>query len=253
MCASKKKLTRNEVYDAIQATIACVSKESRAWILKHKNSDGGLYFGMNHKLDIGKRTINIRSELGGEPIKLISLIKKTEDDCFKAKPASQINCNLVNPILWHIENVLCGGECICPSVDLASSFRPSFLVLRSPHVAERIFSNFIRKRLFEPERVYSTSDLGKILGKFNSAVQGRKLIIMNETRMAKDEWQKANGHLKSLITEDYVLIERKGLEPQVCGHYPGFMVLSNHDSPIQVEKEMAVFYASCFNNLIFKF
>lgn len=81
MCASKKKLTRNEVYDAIQATIACVSKESRAWILKHKNSDGGLYFGMNHKLDIGKRTINIRSELGGEPIKLISLIKKTEDDC----------------------------------------------------------------------------------------------------------------------------------------------------------------------------
>lgn len=69
-------------------------------------------------------------------------------------------------------------------------FRPSFLVLRSPHVAERIFSDFIRKRLFEPERVYSTSDLGKILGKFNSAVQGRKLIIMNETRMAKDEWQK---------------------------------------------------------------
>ncbi|PKK69628.1 hypothetical protein RhiirC2_712517 [Rhizophagus irregularis] len=173
MCASKKKLTRNEVYDAIQATIACLSKESRAWILKHKNSDGGLYFG------------------------------------FKAKPASQINYNLVNPILWHIENVLCGGECICPSVDLASSFRPSFLVLRSPHVAERIFSNFIRKRLFEPERVYSTSDLGKIFGKFNSAVQGRKLIIMNETRMAKDEWQKANGHLKSLITEDYVLIEQK--------------------------------------------
>ncbi|GET64999.1 highly derived D5-like helicase-primase [Rhizophagus irregularis DAOM 181602=DAOM 197198] len=53
--------------------------------------------------------------------------------------------------------------------------------------------------------------------------------------MASGEWHKANDHLKSLITEDYVSIERKGLEFQECGHYPGFMVLSNHDTPIRVE------------------
>ncbi|CAI2190958.1 11531_t:CDS:2, partial [Funneliformis geosporum] len=68
--------------------------------------------------------------------------------------------------------------------------------------------------LFGLELVYSTSDLGKILGKFNSPIQGRKLIIMNETGMASGEWHKGNDHLKSLITEDYVSIERKGLEFQ---------------------------------------
>ncbi|CAI2196181.1 16077_t:CDS:1, partial [Funneliformis geosporum] len=44
--------------------------------------------------------------------------------------------------------------------------------------------------LFGPELVYSTSDLGKILGKFNSIIQERKLIIMNEAEMASGEWNK---------------------------------------------------------------
>ena len=59
---------------------------------------------------------------------------------------------------------------------------------------------------------------------------------MNETGMASDEWHKANDHLKFLITEDYISIERKDLESQECGHYSGFMILSNHDSPIQVKE-----------------
>ncbi|PKY59484.1 hypothetical protein RhiirA4_482268 [Rhizophagus irregularis] len=58
---------------------------------------------------------------------------------------------------------------------------------------------------------------------------------MNEAGMASGEWHKANDHLKSLITEDYVLIERKDLESQDCNHYARFMVLSNHDAPIRVE------------------
>jgi hypothetical protein len=74
MCTSKKRFTCNEVYNAIQATIACVQKKMKTWILKHKKSDGGLYFDMESKLDLGKLTINI-IELSGEAIKLQSLIE----------------------------------------------------------------------------------------------------------------------------------------------------------------------------------
>ncbi|CAJ0834274.1 1583_t:CDS:1, partial [Entrophospora sp. SA101] len=113
----------------------------------------------------------------------------------------------------------------------------TILVLRSPpRCGKNIITDFIRKSLFGPELVYSMSDLGKILGKFNSSIQGRKLIIMNEAGMLSGEWHKSNDHLKSLITEDYVSIERKGLENQECGHFPGFIVLSNHDAPIRVEQ-----------------
>ncbi|RIA79495.1 hypothetical protein C1645_840550 [Glomus cerebriforme] len=153
----------------------------KTWIFKHKKSDGGLYFNMESKLDLGKLTINI-VKLG-----------------FKAKPASQINYDLVNPIIWHVKNIWCNGD--------------------------KNLSEYILKYLFSPELVYSTSDLGKILGKFNSAIQEPKLIIMNEMEMASGEWHKANDHLKSLITEDYVSIERKELKFQEYGHYPRFMVL----------------------------
>ncbi|RHZ87221.1 hypothetical protein Glove_38g65 [Diversispora epigaea] len=59
---------------------------------------------------------------------------------------------------------------------------------------------------------------------------------MNEAGMLTGEWHKSNDHLKSLITEDYITIEHKGLEPFDCGHFPGFMILSNHNAPICVKQ-----------------
>ncbi|CAG8766970.1 365_t:CDS:10 [Cetraspora pellucida] len=112
-----KKFSRMVVYEAIQATIACVQKKMKTWILKHRNLNGELMFDIGPKLDIANFTINI-IELGG---------------------------------------------------------------------------------------------------------------------MASGEWHKANDHLKALITENYVSIERKGLESQDCNHFAGFMILSNHDAPIRVK------------------
>ena len=53
--------------------------------------------------------------------------------------------------------------------------------------------------------------------------------------MSSGDWHKYNDHLKSLITEDYLTVERKGIEPKVIKDYAGFMVLSNHDAPLRVE------------------
>jgi hypothetical protein len=164
---------------------------------------------------------------------------------FKAKPAPQINYDLANPIVWHIENIWCNGDknlseyvlkWLAFLVQYPSIIPGTILVLRSPpRCGKNIITDFIRKSLFGPDLVFSTSDLGKILGRFNSPIQARKLIVMNEAGMVSGEWHKANDHLKALITEDYVSIERKGLESQDCNHYAGFMILSNHDAPIRVE------------------
>ncbi|CAJ0645343.1 16307_t:CDS:2, partial [Entrophospora sp. SA101] len=165
---------------------------------------------MGSKLDLADYKINI-IEHGGEEVKLITLINQAVTENlihygkvyflpfppnvilpktnffnlflgFKAQPATEINFDLINPIIWHIENIWCNGD----------------------------------KILSDP-------------------IQGRKLIIMNEMGMASGEWHKANDHLKSLITEEYILIEHKGLESKEYKHFPGFMVLSNHDTPLWVE------------------
>ncbi|CAJ0827489.1 4700_t:CDS:2 [Entrophospora sp. SA101] len=82
---------------------------------------------------------------------------------------------------------------------------------------------------------YATSDLGKVLGKFNSVIKGRKLVVMNETGMASGEWHKFNDHLKALISENKVSIEHKGVDSVDLKDYTAFMVTSNHDTPLKVD------------------
>jgi len=53
--------------------------------------------------------------------------------------------------------------------------------------------------------------------------------------MTNNEWHKANDHLKSFITENYVSIKRKSLESQNCNYFIKFIILNNHDISIQVE------------------
>ena len=133
MCTSNQSYTRNAVYEAIQATIACVQTTSRLWLFKMEDSDNGLYFDMASKLDLAKYEINI-IKLGVDSIELKSLINhaitkglilyRNVDFLpyppniplpntkffnlflgFKAQPAKEINAAIMNPILLHTKNI----------------------------------------------------------------------------------------------------------------------------------------------------
>src|SRR4051794_7601387 len=58
---------------------------------------------------------------------------------------------------------------------------------------------------------------------------------MNETGISSGEWHRFNGHLKSLIIERMVVIERKGLETIRINDYAGYMVTSNQDAPLKID------------------
>ena len=73
MCTSGEIYTRNQVYEAIQATITCIQTTLRLWILKMEDSDNGFYYDMAPKLDFAKYEIKM-IEYGGETMKLKTLI-----------------------------------------------------------------------------------------------------------------------------------------------------------------------------------
>ena len=75
MCVSGQKFSRNEIYNAIQATVACIQMTSRLWVLKTEDMNGGIYFDIAPKLDLAKYEVNL-VELGGEAMKLINLIDR---------------------------------------------------------------------------------------------------------------------------------------------------------------------------------
>ena len=138
MCTSGKKYSRSEVYGAIQSTVAYIQLDKPVWILKHRNPENGLYFDMGAELKLAKFEIKI-IEYGGEAVKLKSLIDQAvikglivyEDfdflsyliniyqsatDFFNlflgflAKPAPEINKEIMDPILWYIKNVICSRD-----------------------------------------------------------------------------------------------------------------------------------------------
>ena len=243
-------------------------------MLKTEDTNGGLYFDMAPKLDLAKYEVNL-IELGGEPVKLINLIDRAVTKGlilyrninflpyslntpahdtkffnlfigFLAKPVPEINKEIMDPILWHVKNVICSGD---EKLDeyiwnwwahlvQKPEMKPrTILVLKSTlqQCGKNIITDFIGDKVLGSHLHFATSDLEKILGRFNSAIQARKLIVMNETGMSSGEWHRFNGHLKSLITERMVAIERKGLETIRINDYAGYMVTSNQDAPLKID------------------
>jgi len=115
-----------------------------------------------------------------------------------AKPASEINKEIMDPIIWHVLNIICDGneelnEYIwnwwAYLVQKPQKKPRTILVLKSTlqQCGKNIITDFIGDKVLGRHLHYATSDLEKILGRFNSAIQARKLIIMNETKMSSKE------------------------------------------------------------------
>ena len=68
---------------------------------------------------------------------------------------------------------------------------------------------------------------------------------MNETDMSNGDWHRFNGHLKSLITEEKVSIERKGLELKRLNDFTGYIVTSNQNAPLKID--IGDSYVVCFD------
>ncbi|GBC05980.1 hypothetical protein RclHR1_06530020 [Rhizophagus clarus] len=237
MCTTGKKFSRTEVYEAIQSTVAYIQKKIPIWILKHKDSENGLYFDMGAELKLAKFEIKI-IEYGGESVKLKTLIDQAvikgliiyEDYDFLPYPisVSQPDSDFFNLFLGFLAKL---------ATKKPEKKPRTILVLKSTlqQCGKNIITDFIGDKVLGEHLHYAGSDLEKMLGRFNSIIQAQKLIVMNETGMSSGEWHRFNGHLKSLITEGKVSIECKDLETKRLKDFAGYMVTSNQDAPLKID------------------
>ena len=164
---------------------------------------------MAPKLDLAKYEVNL-IELGGEPVKLINLIDRAVTKglilyCninflpyslntpahdtkffnlfigFLAKPVPEINKEIMDPILWHVKNVICSGDEKLDEyiwnwwahlVQKPEMKSQTILVLKSTlqQCRKNIITDFIGDKVLRSHLHFATSDLEKILGCFNSAI-----------------------------------------------------------------------------------
>ena len=100
---------------------------------------------------------------------------------FLAKPAVEINPEIMDPILWHTKNIISNENVELHEylwnwwaylVQKPEKKPRSILVLKSKlqQCEKNIITDFIGDKVLGEHLHYATSDLKKILGRFNSAI-----------------------------------------------------------------------------------
>ncbi|CAG8625427.1 10153_t:CDS:2, partial [Scutellospora calospora] len=179
-----------------------------------ENTDNSLFFDIAPKIDLAKYEINI-IELGGDSIELKSLIHH-------AVTKGLILYRNVDFLPYPPDIPFSNTKFF----NLFLGFKARLAIEINPAIIDPILwhaKNIIFDRNEELSKYfwYWCAYLVQQLSKKPGTIQARKLIVMNET------------------------VERKDIEPKVIKDYARFMVLTNHDAPLQIE--MGDHHIVCFD------
>ena len=83
--------------------------------------------------------------------------------------------------------------------------------------------------------VVSVSGVNEVTGKFNSLLQSKRLININEMSSTKEEFKANFDKIKSYITDPTMKIEPKGVNPYTINNISNFILFTNHRDAIIVE------------------
>lgn len=153
------------------------------------------------------------------------------------------NDDLIKKINDHIRNILCKGNEECYNY-VQSWFAT---IVQNPlgrcHTAvvikgaEGTGKNTITDTWSELLAGYSIPNVSRIesiVGRFNSAIENKKLIVCNE--MSSTEMNTVNifDRLKAMITEPTIDIEVKGIDVRNAQNVSNYIFLSNNFNPIKI-------------------
>ena len=91
------------------------------------------------------------------------------------------------------------------------------------------------KRIMGLKYVYDTDDIDSIVGKFNSAIAGKFMVVLNEAT-GRDTNQVVDK-IKNIITRTSVNIEYKGIDPFPSIDYCNYAFTTNNIKPIAITKD----------------
>ncbi len=108
------------------------------------------------------------------------------------------------------------------------------LVLHSIEgVGKSLILNLIAK-IIGDKYYYSTSSLKHIIGDFNKDAEGKILVNLNETNWGGNV--KDVGAMKEFITDDTIVINKKGKDSYMIKNYANTIITTNEDWIVKVDK-----------------
>jgi phage/plasmid-associated DNA primase len=155
------------------------------------------------------------------------------------------NLKLIKPILHHINYVWASNKkerynyiinWLANIIQKPWEKNGTVLVfIGAQGCGKNILCNFLMRDLIGKKYSATIKNLDKITSRFNSILEHKILITLDEVSNIEKNYHKTFDNLKNLITENRQQIERKGLDPITIDDFCNFIMLSNNYYPVKVE------------------
>ncbi|KAH7814946.1 putative Poxvirus D5 protein [Monocercomonoides exilis] len=81
----------------------------------------------------------------------------------------------------------------------------------------------------------NVTEVGELTGNFNSVVESKMLIVLNELKNCGDDRLANFNALKSVITENIIRINEKNQPRRTAENVANFIFVTNHSFPVKIE------------------
>ena len=158
----------------------------------------------------------------------------------------EINEELINPFLNHVKEVICDNDErldkyvnnwfaeILQKPDC--KLQTALTLIGEQGTGKNVFTDVLCKLL----GIYACdniNDIDDIAGKFNAAIENKKLIVCNELQSADQSRNLNSDKLKSIITDKSLRVNEKFEPKRQTDNVANFIFVSNHLNPLKMESK----------------
>lgn len=163
---------------------------------------------------------------------------------YKYNVLEKVNMELIKPFLYFINEVVCDSHeesykyvigWIAHMLQNPGVKNETALILKG---LQGIGKNRFTDVLCELTSGYSEkniTDIAELTGNFNSVVENKMLVILNELRNFGEDRMVNFNSLKSIITDDTIRINEKNQPRRTAENVANFIFVSNNSYPVKIE------------------
>jgi hypothetical protein len=114
--------------------------------------------------------------------------------------------------------------------------KKALLCISKQGCGKNTLTDFIRNYIIGYRSVYEATGIEGVTRNFNSILQGKRLVILNELAQTSEQFRANFDKIKTFITDDTILIEPKNIDPYNVNNVSNYILFSNHIDSVYIEQ-----------------
>lgn len=113
--------------------------------------------------------------------------------------------------------------------------RVALLMVSDQGTGKNTLADFM-KLILRPCNVASVEGIEGVVGRFNTQVQNKRLIVMNELCSTREEFRNNFDKIKPIISDATITIEPKGVNKYELDNIANLIAFTNHEDAVSLEE-----------------